>query len=345
MKTFCTLFAAFYLFAACVHAQSSGHSPDTLLQHTFEGILDPADTMLLQPSGNDVHWVNYDQDNKTGGCVSNGPTPKGWYWESDLSFIDPNAANNFALTSCSYLLNGNPQNRNWLITSPIEVPDDTYWLRWRSLSYYGPDFMDGYRVLVSTTTNFPANFTDTLFSAAQTIQRLVVGSLDVNDYVFSEGYIHANAYTDDDYFFVDFENDQPFYHGKLEPHSVSLSAYSGQKIYVAFLHDSFDDFQLQVDDILVTNQTSATTDFSNLLSFNILPNPAHDFSWVGWNTLTPEAGRLQVLDAKGKRVWEKSFAACTEGQMQLDLQGLQPGVYFCRLETSTGFATKRLIKM
>jgi len=325
--------------------QADDRSPDTLLQHSFEGLLDPADTMLNQPTGDDVHWVNYDQDNKTGLCVSNGVTPKGWYWESDLGFIDPNMSNNDAFTSCSYLQSSNPQNRNWLITSPVYIPDSTYWLCWRSLSYYGPDFMDGYRVLVSTSSNLPAAFNDTLFSAAQTIVSPQNGSLDLNDYTFSNGYIHANGYTDTDYFFVDTEPQGNFYHGKLEPHSVKLANYSEQYIYIAFLHDSYDDFQLQVDDILVTNTKVSASNLSNFLYFNILPNPVHDFAFLNWKAQTPEAGRLSVVNQSGKIVYKKDFSSRAEGQIHVDMQGFPAGIYYCKLETANGQMTKMLVKI
>lgn len=343
MRTFYAVFATLFIISP-LSGQSSGQALDTLLQHTFEGILDPADTMLNIPTGDDQHWVNYDQDNKVGLCVSNGQTPKGWYWESDLGFSDPNMANNYAFTSCSYLKQPNPQNRNWLITSPVHIPDDTYWLGWRSLSYYGPDFMDGYRVLVSTTTNLTPAFTDTLFNAAQTVQSFQAGSLDLNDYLFSGGYIHANGYTDPDYFFVDFEGNNPFYHGKLEPHSVNLSKYAGQTIYIAFLHDSFDDFQLQVDDILVSNPMVSTSAPSNLLYFNVFPNPVGDFAYLNWKTQIPQSGRLSIVDPSGKVVFEKSFNTRVDGQIYLDAQGFAAGIYFCRLETATGIFTKKLIK-
>lgn len=332
------------LLSMGLRAQTPENAPDTLLQHSFEGILDPADTMLNQPTGDDLHWVNYDQDNKIGNCVLNGITPKGWYWESDLGFIDPNAANNYAFTSCSFLQSTNPQNRNWLITAPVYIPDDSYWLCWRSLSYYGPDYMDGYKVLVSTSTNLVTGFTDTVFVAAQTLQSFQLGSLNLDDYIFSSGYIHANGFTDEDYFFVDFEGNNPFYHGKLEPHSVSLSQYAGQTIYVAFLHDSYDDFQLQVDDILISNETSSSNTPSNLLYFNILPNPVGDYAFVSWKTEATESGLIRIFHQTGVPVFEKQFSARSEGQVYVETQDFAAGVYYCQLKTARGQSTQCLIK-
>lgn len=346
MKFFCTLFATIFLLHP-LFGQGNDPAPDTLLQHTFQGILDPADTMLSSPTGNDLHWVNYDQDSLIGLCVGNGAvTPQGWYWESDLGFVDPSMTDNSAFTSCSFLNHSTPQNKNWLITSPVYIPDSSYWLCWRSLSYYGPGFMDGYKVLASTGTNFPESFSDTLFMAAQMVVHSdPPGSLNLDDYIFSPGYIHANGYTDTAYFFVDTEPNGDFYHGKLEPHSLSLAAYAEQTIYIAFLHDSYDDFQLQVDDILVTNTKVSTATPSDFLYFNILPNPVQDFAFVNWKTQTPMAGRLSVVDQSGKILSERSFNSRTEGQIHLDLQGFAAGIYFCRLETATAQATKMLVKI
>lgn len=343
MSTYSTFLASFLLSISLYGQQDQVQ--DTLLIHTFEGLLDPADSMLTAPTGEDIFWINYDQDGKEGRCVNPGPTPSGWFWESDLGFVDPNMADNYAFTSCSYLASDYPQNYNWLITSPVYIPDNSYWLCWRSLSYYGPDFMDGYRVLVSTTTNFPEAFTDTLFSAAQTEKRFVVGSLNTNDYAFSDGYLHANGYTDEDYFFVDYENNKPFYHGKLEPHSVNLSAYSGKTIYIAYLHDSFDDYQIQVDDILVTNTTVGVSTPSDLLFFNIMPNPVSDNAFINWRTKNPQAVRLNVMDQSGKCVFEKQFDARVDGQYHLDAQSFEAGIYYCTMQTASGLITRKLVKL
>ncbi len=344
MKAFFTLFVALLLLPPAF-GQTERQAPDTLLVQTFEGDIDPTDTMLTEPTGDDEQWVNHDQDNKKGLCVFNGLTPKGWYWESDLGFSNPSMTENNAFTSCSYLDSGSPQNRNWLITSPVYIPDDTYWLCWRSLTYYGPDFMDGYHVLASTSTNLTAAFTDTLFSAAQTVESFQTGSLDLSDYLFSNGYIHANGYTDTSYFFKDVEPNGTFYHGKMEPHSESLAAYAGQTIYLAFLHDSYDDFQLQVDDILVTNTYVTANSPSKFLYFNVLPNPVQDFAFLNWESATPQEGRLSVVDQSGKIVFEKQFNTRTAGQIHLDVQGFAQGTYYCKLETATGQATRLLVKI
>ena len=77
MSTYSTFLASFLLSISLYGQQDQ--LQDTLLIHTFEGLLDPADSMLTVPTGEDIFWINYDQDGKEGRCVNPGPTPSGWY--------------------------------------------------------------------------------------------------------------------------------------------------------------------------------------------------------------------------------------------------------------------------
>lgn len=321
-------------------------APDTLINEIFE--TDPTPFMLAFPSGQDDDWVNYDADQATGFCVEPpDETPGGWFWDGDLGIEDSDSIVNNVFTSCSWLQNS-VRAHNWLILPPVYIPDSSYWLSWRSLTFEGPAFVDGYKVLVSTGSNDPAAMQFIpLFKAAETVTILNGPSLDLDDYIFSEGYIHANGFADTNYFFIDYDDfGTPFYRGKLEPHSVSLKDYAGQTIYVAFLHDSKNDNLLQLDDILVANaNTSSAHTPQNVLRFDVLPNPARDAVYFSWKMKIPQEGRLSVTDNTGKVVLQKSFANQDEGRMFFEVQHLAPGIYLCTLETAAGRATTKLVKM
>lgn len=324
-------------------------APDTLINERFE--TDPTPFMLPTPSGDDEDWVNYDVDQGPGLCVKDGLTPKGWYWEGDLSYADPGLTDNDAFTSCSFLnLPPNQShNRNWLILSPVSIPDSSFWLCWRSLAFQGPMFVDGYKVLVSKDSNIPLDggFKDTLFAAAQMLDFIDLGSLSVDDYIYSEGYIQANSYTDTNYYFTGYtETGEPFYRGRLEPHGVPLKQYAGQTIYIAFLHDSDDDNLIQVDDIIVSNShPTAVQTPDNVLFFDVLPNPVRNAAYLSWKMKTPEGGRVIVTDQAGKRMMQQTFTSREEGQMYLETPDWAPGVYYCTLETPTGRTTTKLLKL
>lgn len=343
MKTFLTLLLCLAFFAL----KAQGLSQDTLINENFEE--NPTSEMLLFPSGNDPQWVNYDADQISGSCVAPpDTTPFGWFWDRAFDVLESVPTDNDAFTSCSFLANAAKKNQNWLITSPITLPDASYWLCWRSLSYLGPGYVDGYKVLISTTGNDPATgaFSDTLFVAAEMVEDShPTGSLDPADYVYSKGYLHANGYTDTTYFFVDDSQGAAFYHGRFEPHLVSLAAYEGKDVYIAFLHDSQDDFFLQVDDILVSNTHVATRNLHNVQYFNVMPNPVRDMAYFTWKTDRPQQCRLLLTDELGKTVRTQNFSPREEGRWNLDVQDLPPGIYYCLLETENGRAATKLVKL
>jgi len=342
-----TLFTVLLLCAApfALFAQTFA-APDTLVNEVFE--TDPTPFMLDFPSGEDEDWVNYDADQAVGFCVEPpDDTPGAWFWDGDLGIEDSDTIVNNVFTSCSWLENA-VRAQNWLILPPTYIPDSSYWLSWRSLTFEGPAFVDGYKVMVSTGSNDPAAMQFApIFKAAETVAILNGPSLDLDDYTFSEGYIHANGFTDTDYFFIDTDDfGNLFYRGKLEPHAVSLKDYAEQTIYVAFLHDSRDDNLLQIDDILVANSISSSVFVpQNILSFGVSPNPVRDAAYFSWKMKTPQGGHLSVADNLGKVVLQKTFSSREEGRAFFEVQHLAPGVYHCTLETSAGRATTKLVKM
>jgi hypothetical protein len=343
MKTVCIALLC-SAAAAPFYAQTSA-VPDTLIVENF--VENNLPSMLPFPTGDDLEWINYDADQLSGRCVEPpDSTPFGWFLEKDFGELN---STNDAFTSCSFLT-GSSQNYNWLIVSPLEIPDSTYWLCWRSLPFQGPQYLDGYKVLVSTTSNDPSAgaFTDTIFKAAQMLGDAEIWTLDLDDYQFSDGYIHANGFTDTNYYFFDPDGGpQGIYRGKLEPHMVSLSKYAGKKIYIAFLHDSDNDFMLQVDDIIVSNDNHfvPTHALLSVLYFNVLPNPVRDAAYVSWKMKTPQEGRLVVTDNVGKVVKQQTFSRREEGRVFFEMQDLQPGIYYCTLETSAGRTTMKMVKL
>ncbi|MCS6928077.1 MAG: T9SS type A sorting domain-containing protein [Saprospiraceae bacterium] len=314
--------------------------PDTLLVQRFE--VDPTDTMLIFPLGNDLQWVNWDADRVPPQCAL-GMVPGAWYWESDLG--DTTGLNS-AFTSCSYLANPNVPNENWLITPPIFITDSQAVLTWRSLSLEGPGYLDGYKVLISTTSNAPYEgaFTDTIFVAAEMVRALVPGSLNPDDYIFSPGYVHANRYRDSAYFFL--PNDTfPSNRGRMEPHAVSLSAYSRKRIYIAFLHDSRDDNTLQIDDIVVVQGISLNASHPAALEIlRIYPNPTQGRA-ILFLPAVFRPTRLCVTNPVGRVVAVSAFQGYATDRVEVDLSALPVGMYWIFLDTERATFSARIVKM
>lgn len=343
MKTFIPLLLLFS-GGFSLAGQTLG-APDTLLLLNFSS---PNDTIMLSAAGgNDTKWVNWDGDKQETNCGLDTVVPGVWYLEGDLG-EDVTPAVNYAYTSCSWLSGGAPNN-NWLITPPVVIQDSSYRLSWRSLSFQGPQFLDGYKVLVSQNSNLPGSkdFADTLFTAAQMLGNDPIYSLNLEDYTFSEGYIHGDSYQDLNYFFLDLDlGPNGLFRGRLEPHIVQLAPYAGKTIYIAFVHDSHNDYLLQIDDIVVSKTTSSVSDIPELTRFNIQPNPVGETALISWelSAALPEL-RLQISNSFGRIIWETAVSHTNRADYRFHAQGLPAGVYYCTLFSAGGQSTRRFVKM
>lgn len=348
------LFLPFLLFVSWVQAQTYTQLIDTLVVEHFTS--DPTFNMLPFPTGDDDIWVNYDVDERPASCAEVGqpPVPGNWFWESDLG--DTTAAgNNYCYTSCSFIYSNaaHPNNINWLILPRVEIPDSSYFLSWRSSSILGPAYVDGYKVLVSTGSNAPFDFQygDTLFTAAEMIGDPVEITLDPGDYHYTPGYIHANTYTNADHYFLAYGDNGgggtiPFLHGKLEPHSVNLAAFAHKNIYIAFVHDSKQDFLLQIDDILVSNSPTSGAGEPNLIAFfQSYPNPVADQLSLQWTLKRPAESELTITDARGAVVHRQHFGRFDNTSCRVAAGAWPAGLYVATLRGEGHVASRKLVKM
>ena len=79
-----------------------------------------------------------------------------------------------------------------------------------------------------------------------------------------------------------------FNYGKLTQWTLSLDAFNGQTIFVAFLHDSDDDFYLGLDDVVITQESTlpGVDELSNRVNVKVFPNPASDLIKVEFEAST-----------------------------------------------------------
>lgn len=86
-------------------------------------------------------------------------------------------------------------------------------------------------------------------------------------------------------------------------------------------------------------QNSNTGLTEQSLNFMIYPNPSEDFVMVKWNS----GGnvQLQIFDAKGSLVTSETLQG---GNAAVDITGLAPGIYECRLTSVQGVGHQKLIR-
>jgi hypothetical protein len=74
-------------------------------------------------------------------------------------------------------------------------------------------------------------------------------------------------------------------------------------------------------------------------SFAVSPNPARSCFVVSYPASVKDVSGLELIDATGKLV--RSFRI-SHSALRISLDGVQPGVYFCKLNTTSGTLTQRL---
>ena len=326
MKQLLSIFAC-AVFSCSVYAQN-----DTLLFENFD--VDNTANYALINNGNDTGWVNYDLD----GLPANAGNPQNWFWQpGTFSTIDSVDA---SLWSMSWLDGFLPGNRNWLITPPIQIVDASASLSWFSAPYQTPLYLDGYTVLVSTTSNYEASFTDTLFQAAQYLSG---SGNDFAAYTFSPGFVHGQ---DGTYIEFDPTSDSSRFVGVLRPFSASLANYSGQTIYIAFVHDSDDDNLMAVDDILVTGTVVGLAESPELYKMVVYPNPSSDFIELSYLLPVTSPVTAEIYDIRGSKVMthDRGIQIAGSQKLTLNVKELAAGTYNVTLNIAGKTVTTGFVK-
>lgn len=350
MNKFFTLLVFISICAFSANAQL-----DTLLYQNFnepfDDQADESDGVAGFALGSDTIWVNLDAD----GLADADPANRGQNWYQDLDgWYERDSAQGGVMLSSSWLDGFLPGNRNWLILPPISLAatgNENATLSWKSAPFQGPRYMDGYSVRISTTSNDPLAtpdpFTDVVFEAAQMV---TTGTgYDVSTFGLSSGYVHANSYTDTNYAYLD-TTDQTtqFYRGLLEPHTVDLSAYAGQTIYIAIVHDADDDNLLALDDIMVMGKTFAVNTNKIELSaeVNIFPNPVTTTLNLNYNVERAGDVTATIYNVQGQVVREFTGLSSTAGQYnhELEVSDLATGSYQLVISQNEQRLTKRFVK-
>jgi hypothetical protein len=332
-----------YIFILALYAFFDANAQkDTLLFEGFSG--DVLAQAIKVPTGKDLVWINWDKD-----AIAPGEGTSGnWYQAPEVyekQVTKPKVFNQTA-HSLSWLKGDVPGNKNILISPPISITDDKAVLSWRSCPLQGPGFMDGYKVLITTTSNDVAKAKpDTVFIAAEVTTYKDPNTLNLADYKFSKGYIHAGEYKLKQYW--DTTGLTTIHRGRLEPHSVSLAKYAGKKIYVHFYHDSNDDYIFELDDILVKGSKAVNTKDVNAENIRLVtyPNPTVNFLNVLYRSEKTENTTVKVTDILGKTVLVL-FSGQTNGEMNqnFDVSSLSAGSYFLQVTTGEKTASEKFIK-
>ncbi len=325
---------------------------DTLLFEDFQ--IDRTDEYTLFPDvDTDTLWSNFDEDQ----LPAAQDFPSNWFFDLDWGLPDsiPPGDSNYVLVSRSWLTSLDTISSNWLMTPGIDIVDDQATLHWKSAPFQGPRYMDGYAVkIMDQQSFFDADMVDVIFRAAE--MEAWIGdqsSTDPDSFLFSPGYIHANTYMDTIYFDppqLDSAGvpDADLNLGYLEPHSVSLAAYAGQLIFIAFHHDSADDNLLMIDDILVMGTEPVSTYEPSMedLRFVTYPNPVDNYLNVLYRLKESATIQVKIFNMEGKVMYELPAIENAFGEYShsFDLRNFPSGSYQIVLNVNGKLYSKKIVK-
>ena len=288
----------------------------------------------------DTIWTNYDQDQLPDG--SGGGRPDEWFWTFPYVTAD-SAAHSSCFAGNSWTNDFANPIANWLITPSIQIVDALGNLSWFSASRQTPYYLDGYAVLVSTSNNDLPNFTDTLFVASEYDDEsgaYINHGSNFANYVFTPagGFVHGMDLT-----YITDEagtGDSSRWAGVLRPFTVSLAAYSGMDIYIAFKHNSHDDNILYLDDILVTGTMPNAIEELPDFAVSVYPNPCTDFVNVNIDINKYHNANVQLMNNSGQMIYTSPLVTQNH---KINLQNMASGVYYVKILCDEGNIVKKLI--
>jgi hypothetical protein len=340
MKKIITTFLLSFLAAVCF-AQN-----DTLLYESFD--VDPVGNPNInfqnqvQPTGtitNDPSWYNWDND----ALPDQSPQanrPGEWFWQSggfaDVDTLDGCMASNSWTLSPTHV-------ENFLITPALQIVDANAVAHWLSATFQTPRYLDGYEVRVSTTNNDLNSFTDTIFHAAEMTGWINEPNNPPDSSFASFFFAPAGAYiqgingTD-----VQYGTDSLHFLGIQTPHSANLAAYSGQTIYIAFVHYTVDDNLLSLDDILVTGTNPIGFDelTRDPLKMYAYPNPANINTTLNFTLNRDSNVKIRVTDVVGHEIFTRQMAAVAgKNLVPVNAEKLSAGTYFYTVTSGTTTST------
>lgn len=268
--------------------------------------------------------------------------------EVDTTIYDTLA--DFGLASYSWLELPN-RLQNAFMTPPVFLSGNQSTLRWKSMPMQGPRHQDGYKVYVldggyhkidevkfnelnydfamkelDVTNASPPKYLTSLHELQTTF-----------DFVPLDGSDHINYALKDttEEGIVDSTLQQPY----MQEFELDLSGYVDRYVQVVFLHDSYDNYGIVFDDVLITGSGSIGVEKVQKGQARVYPNPVQNELFIELDKTFYNA-ELRVYDVKGQEVVSQlynSFQSVNTAQ-------LSPGQYFIQLTTEESIYTQSFIK-
>jgi len=123
--------------------------------------------------------------------------------------------------------------------------------------------------------------------------------------------------------------------------SFSLSAYSGQDVYIGINCVSNDQFIFMIDDIEI-GSALGVDESSNITGVTLYPNPARDHVFVNFGKAEMYVANMTLLNETGSMLKEFPLNRMTGEVFSIPLSGLATGLYYLVINSAEGRIVKKI---
>lgn len=317
-------------------------------------------------------WQTYSNQEKLAEEITEGPKSTNYWlydsvswlnWHVDLYALDsvdtvvvsPDSTRydtvaDYGLVSYSWLETPS-KLQNAIMTPAVWLTGDVSKLSWESKPIQGPRYQDGYKVYVlrdeyKYIDRVPFETIDYDFAMKQLdvsggpVPRIIKSIVELNslyDFIPEDGTNHDNyefKYYDD--VVTDSTVQQPY----MQRFEIDLSEYQDEYVRIVFLHDSYDNYGIVLDNVLITGIGSIGTEEVSKFSLKSYPNPVNNQVYFEF----PQGesnGLVELFDLSGRSVLLSDY----EIYRPLDVSSLVPGQYLVTVKTSKGVYSHKFIKI
>lgn len=317
-------------------------------------------------------WQTYSDMEEVSSEITAGPKATNYWlydslswlkWHVDLYVLDSidtvevsidstryDTIRDYGLVSYSWLTE-KAQLRNVIMSPPVFLTGDVSKLYWESAPIQGPRYQDGYKVYILEHDDFEdIEYID--FSSLTPV--FTMKQLDVSNAVPTEtttlqelktefGFIPEDGTNHDNYKFVESEGvipDSTIQQPYMQRFMVDLSSYGNQYVKVIFWHDSYDNYGLVLDNVLLKGIGSISVPEVQKGGVSVFPNPATDFISFKMEDFA-ENTELQIFDISGRVVLQRIV---NEFDV-INVSNLSPGKYIVKLSSSDSIFTQSFTKI
>ncbi len=124
--------------------------------------------------------------------------------------------------------------------------------------------------------------------------------------------------------------------------SIDLSAYTGQKVFVAFHVTKYDYLDWGIDDLTVSEANSISA-IETDATINVYPNPNNGVFNINVNTDKASDLSIELMNTQGQVIYKDAVNAVSKYNQSIDVQGFAKGVYFLRVNTGNEVRMNKVV--